>query len=384
MEEELDLDFSTKSEDWILGWTNYLLRTPLTEVQSFFEGIYGKTDKEFTSLNLIQLLSIFFRIEAVISEFPFLRPNDDRIEYHEFQNPNSLNWKRFGGTLAGISQLPFPKRLEQNVRAGITAIAAVVKKSRYEEYRNEEEKTLQEVIRETFKKDLCDKFVDQPCIARGTAFLIREDLLLTAMHNLYDENGRIKDEDLVYIFDFYYDKDNVRPVIKESNVYYGKALDKNANPFDDWVLIHLDPIPKIHNSRIVKDRAPLKLKKFNNQPWRFKGFYSAGFSLGIPMKLVLVGHYVKRLNGQLFTVNLDLFHGNSGSPILTLTKNHVVGLLISGFPDFEEPVGNCIHLRKYQYLEIGRGHAGERIRWIGMPLVKEINLVLAYYGLGEI
>jgi Trypsin-like peptidase domain len=382
--EELEIPpTSPTMEEFELAWELYCDRASSEELNALYDRLKPRSDEKLESLDDIRL-QLPALIKSIFPETPGMAAIDDRMDFHAFADFNSAEWRQFRNTGTGRTLVKDGEinHLHDDVEATATAIAAVVRKVRHDEYKNEKHRNLKLIIEDTFKgKDYCGNFGNQPCIVRGTAFLIRVDLLLTAAHNLSDENGWIPDEELVYVFDHRSVGPNQWMQQNEANVYTGRKLSQGLFPDEDWILIHLDPVEKIGNSRPVVGREPLILAKHTEHPRKGMKLYSMGFSLGIPLKIALIGNYVKQLDERLFAVNLDMFKGNSGSPTLRLREREVVGMLVAGYNDFVNGPDNCISLRKYDYLDIAMGLGGERCLWVGLPLRLRINEILLAYQL---
>ena len=382
--EELEIPSTSPTmEEFELAWELYCDRASSAQLRERYERLHGcqpVDDAELNPQNMIQTM----KMRTVNPETPGRAAIDDRMDYHAFADFDSAEWRKFRDTGAGRALVRDGEinDLHNDVQATATAIAAVVRKVRHEEYKAGKHRNLDLIIQDAFPgKEYCGNFGDQPCIVRGTAFLIRADLLLTAAHNLSDENGWIPDEELVYVFDHHSVGPNQWMQHSEANVYTGRKLSQGLFPDEDWILIHLDPVVKIGNSRPVVGREPLRLGKHTEHPRKEMKLFSMGFSLGIPLKMSLVGKYVKQLDERLFAVNLDTFKGNSGSPILRVREREVVGILVAGYDDFVDGPENCISLRKYDYGDIGMGLGGEQCLWVGLPLRLRINALLVSYQL---
>ncbi len=366
-----------------LAWALYIERASSAELREYYEKLHGfppVDDAELDPQNMIQTMTRLTVNPETLGKAAI----DDRMDYHAFADFNSAEWREFRESGAGrvLVRDGEINDLHNDAQTTATAIAAVVRKVRHEEYKAGKHRNLAPIIKEAFQgKEYCGNFGDQPCIVRGTAFLIRADLLLTAAHNLSDENGWIPDEELVYVFDHRSVGPNQWMQHNEANVYTGRKLSQGLFPDEDWILIHLDPVEKIGNSRPVVGREPLKLAKDTEHPRKEMKLFSMGFSLGIPLKISLVGKYVKQLDEARFAVNLDMFKGNSGSPILPIREREVVGILVAGYDDFVEGTDNCISLRKYDYRAIAMGLGGEQCLWVGLPLRLRINALLLSYQL---
>lgn len=361
-------------EEWWDAWSYYLLRASTEEwKQLLLDQKIRNDDINFAADNLNKLLVLLYRTKNLYPEAYGLIPTDDRMDYDRFRKFLSTDWLRFLATFSGLLSARNP-RLRSEIAANIPSVAAVVQKCNYEDFKTGEQRTLDQVIKEKYQRPYRGNFADQPCIARGTAFLISKNVLLTAAHNLANEDGWIDDKNLVYLFDFHKDENGNLPTEKSTKAYYGTRLKYQMKSTDDWMLVKLA-------SEVESHRVPLKLRKNPGHPNKLRGFYSPGFSQGLPMKLTMVGHYVRRLTDHRFAVNLDMFNGNSGSPVISIMDNEVEGLFVAGFPDLVEEVDSetkerFMKLRTFNYGDIARGISGERCQLIDDKLIKRINDVL--------
>jgi hypothetical protein len=317
------------------------------------------------------------RLESLAGPYPGFsgeKPYDDRIDYHHFANENSPQWRHFKRTCTGrqIADLP---AVRKNVLDTIGSVAAIVQKCHFDKFQRGKKVELRKVIANRLNNMVfTGMYHREPCLARGTAFLIGENLLLTAAHNLANQDGWIPDEELVYIFDYKYGKYGKQPNVDSSTAFQGEKILYPMHVNDDWMVVRLNPLRITGNGLGLNERLPLKLSRDIAHPTVEHPFYSAGFSLGLPMKIVLVGHYVRRLMEDRFAVNLDMFHGNSGSPVISLETNEVVGLFIAGFPDLVENGDGTIGIKEYNYNSIAEGRGGEHCQLIGQIFDRIDNL----------
>ncbi len=307
-------------------------------------------------------------------EFYKSKPSDDRMDVWDLGNLCSKRWNDFTETYAGQLIEDFTS-FTSNVKRTVQSVVAVVRRCHFEDFANNAERTLEEIIAEEFsEKKYANKFGDQVCIARGTAFYIGNNLLLTAAHNLKDKKGFISNEDLVYIFDYAILNEKIMPSRKNVAAYMGEIVRVGEGINEDWAVVRLGAELQHGNGVPLSSRTPLCLSANQNHPKRRQRCYSVGFSMGIPMKLSLVGHHIHKLFGDRFAVNLDMFHGNSGSPVLNIQSNEVIGLFVAGFPDLVEFGDEFIGLRQYRYVDIAKNRGGEHCQLIGriLPQIKDL------------
>jgi V8-like Glu-specific endopeptidase len=185
--------------------------------------------------------------------------------------------------------------------------------------------------------NLCDNepFHDQP-ISKGvsfTGFLVSEDTIATAGHVV---KGR-RLADLRFVFGFKMEGPYA-PVIRVPNEYIYKGVEvpkkvyRSLNKDDraDWALVKLDrkvvcyPSAKLSRKRI-----------FNDQP-----IYVLGHPAGLPMKYA-PGARIEQVNGACFGAKLDIYSGNSGSPVFSSDTHEVVGMVVRGDSMDFRNTGTC-------------------------------------------
>ncbi|MGE5342185.1 MAG: trypsin-like serine peptidase [Candidatus Omnitrophota bacterium] len=175
---------------------------------------------------------------------------------------------------------------------------------------------------DTFKLCDCEPFRDQP-IAAGrllTGFLVEEDVIATAGHVAHETEVT----DLRIVFG-YRMTGPMTPVIDIPNEhiykgvkFLGRVYDRLGNG-SDWALIQLD--------RNVKAISPVVLSEkevYCNQP-----VYVIGYPVGLPLK-VAPGGCVHDIADAWFTSDLDIYSGNSGSPIFDSQTHEVIGIVVRG------------------------------------------------------
>lgn len=186
----------------------------------------------------------------------------------------------------------------------------------------------------TRRRGLCagQRFGDQPTIGPAcSAVLVRDDLVATAGHCV----GDIKPNWAV----FDYRIDNVWKQgleIPRVNAHRVSLLNQGVGG-EDLALYRLDPPVR------ASERTPVKIRAEGLLPYVSKGerVFSAGHPDGLPLKIVLSGTVLRRDKRHLVT-NLDLFQGNSGSPVFSRLRGprELVGIVVSGREDYV-PNGNC-------------------------------------------
>jgi V8-like Glu-specific endopeptidase len=197
-------------------------------------------------------------------------------------------------------------------------------------------------------ENLCpnEKFAQQLVGPQCSGFLVGPDTLVTAGHCYFAQNTPKENCDsAVWVFDYAMKSAYSNPTvgIPRNNIYLCKQV--IAGTFGkgngDFAIVKLD--------RPVVGRAPLKFRQSGN------------ISVGTP--LVVIGHpsalpqkisdnarVLKNNDAQIFSTNLDTFHGNSGSPVFDARTGTVEGILIMGktdyYPSNPKDQKSCKHLNK--------------------------------------
>lgn len=250
-----------------------------------------------------------------------------------------------------------------------------------------------------------EKFSKEPLAAFGTAFLISDELMLTAAHCLCPHNSNkidptyLKTIRIVFGYEMLNATD-CRTSFKESDVYTikkviahkfegvraegqqavitNRVLWNRAGNIDeffihlikseeyeiDWALIKLD--------RKASSGIPLELD-FTDSLQRGSPVILCGFPLGLPLKLALKGYVKVAQQANSFGIEIDSFCGNSGSPLFDEKTNKVIGILVAGPNDtiFEQDPSDTSKkkLRHYKEHELmTRWHIVKKIA--ALPFVK--------------
>ncbi len=171
--------------------------------------------------------------------------------------------------------------------------------------------------------NLCndEPFRHQP-IAAGrfcTGFLVKKDVIATAGHCVNEENVT----DLCFVFGFKM-KDASTPItqVPNQNIYKGAAIIskvENRRTGSDWALIKLDR--KVEGQRVAKLSGQAI---YLEQP-----VYIIGHPLGLPLK-VAPGAHVCDISKTCFVADLDVYSGNSGTPVFDSETHIVIGIVVSG------------------------------------------------------
>ena len=167
-----------------------------------------------------------------------------------------------------------------------------------------------------------ERFYKQPVFAGKicTGFLVKEDIVATAAHIADERNVTA----LRIVFGF--TMRNARtPVtmIPTKDIYRGveiikrRYIPKSGEP--DWALVKLD--------RPVTSRKPAKPSR--KKLYRGQRVYTIGHPRGLPLKAA-PGANISNFNKHCFVADLDIYSGNSGSPVFCGDTHKVIGMVVRG------------------------------------------------------
>jgi hypothetical protein len=171
--------------------------------------------------------------------------------------------------------------------------------------------------------NLCESepFRHQP-IAAGllfTGFLVKEDIIATSGHSTDEKDVT----SLRFVFGFEMkDSQTALTQVPNERIYKGvKIIHRayNRKSGSDWALVRLD--------RKVEGQTRAKLSEIDisyDQP-----VYTIGHPCGLPLKYA-TGGYIRDINKAYFSADLDIYSGNSGSPVFNSITHEVVGMVVRG------------------------------------------------------
>jgi hypothetical protein len=175
---------------------------------------------------------------------------------------------------------------------------------------------------ETFNLCESEPFRNQP-IAAGrlcTGFLVKEDVIATAGHCADEKN--LTDLRIVFGFKMLGLSTPVTWIPNE-NIYKGlQIIHRIYDPKgsgSDWALIKLDR--KVVGHLVVNlSKKPIYL----TQP-----VYILGHPCGLPLKYAS-GAQVRDITDTCFAADLNVYCGNSGSPVFDSKTHEVIGIVVRG------------------------------------------------------
>jgi hypothetical protein len=181
--------------------------------------------------------------------------------------------------------------------------------------------------------------------------LVAPDLVLTAGHCARN----LPCDDLNIVFDFYYDERGHPARGLDDEPYRCVEVLSLAVPSElgslDFAWLRLDR---------KSLRQPLQVDTNAVPAARFGEVWAMGFGDGGPMKAHTRGTVLDGGEPDLdsFTTDLDLFNGNSGSPVLD-DEGRIIGVASAGLDDYGSATGDTCR----SVVVSGAGNGGERITY---------------------
>ncbi|HOY06037.1 MAG TPA: serine protease [Saprospiraceae bacterium] len=189
---------------------------------------------------------------------------------------------------------------------------------------------------------------------RGTGFFIKTGVIATAAHLFEPETAQCDKRDISN-YCFISGVELPLKTVAEGIVIPKKNIYVPANPFisagncfqgiDDWALIKVKPYKS-------KCKLPKVDMTYTENPNNNMRVYSFGHGLGLPLKFCFDSPIW--LSSDAATPNyiwsrLDLFGGNSGSPVFDSRTGNLIGILTGGADDFDlDAKQNCLRCALYQ------------------------------------
>lgn len=162
--------------------------------------------------------------------------------------------------------------------------------------------------------------------ARCSAFLVGPDLMATAGHCMVNQSDCDTQQ---VVFGFVADPDGTNEVttLPEEDVYdCVQLVAQNYTPGsggdadDDWAVFRVD--------RVVSGRAPLAIRR-GGTPALDTELVGIGHPNGLPLKVAANGFVEVNTGSKRFQTSLDMYGGNSGSPVFDLQTLVVQGIHVS-------------------------------------------------------
>ncbi|GAB4417163.1 MAG: hypothetical protein OHK0056_25960 [Bacteriovoracaceae bacterium] len=175
--------------------------------------------------------------------------------------------------------------------------------------------------------NLCEDtpFKDVPTFSRCSAFLISDDLMVTAGHCINNHDECLK---AVWVFSDEIDPRDPKPrILKQDIVKCDKIVSRIKNPIskNDYALIKLTS--KVSHRPHLKFRTSGRIENEDR-------LLVLGHPTGLPLTISDNNKILENSSDFLFKINSDTFGGNSGSPVINLRTGLVEGILTDGDLDY--------------------------------------------------
>ena len=241
--------------------------------------------------------------------------------------------------------------------------------------------TMNDTVMRDHGVPLCEDepFRSEPAPGFCTAFLISPTLVATAGHCI---NGHTRCEQMGFAFDYAKsDPDDIPTQISNENYYRcAQVLGHVYNPQEDedqlisreywydWAVIQLD--------RAVENRPAVALE--TKRPEFFSTVHVIGHPSGLPMK-VASGRVVTNDKERYFNTSLDIYKGNSGSPVFNADNGEVHGIVIrgSGGHSFKITEDGCARSKQCDEIPSGGECTGNHVLRVD-PLQVFVNEDLTF------
>ncbi len=214
---------------------------------------------------------------------------------------------------------------DEEVRKNAECVAAICDKADLTAEKNGYSSLKTKKFGKAFNLCKDEPFYEQP-VAAGrlhSCFLVEEDIIATADHCI--SSGSLSRFRFLFGFKML---DFSTPVeqVPNTDIYRGVELIERVynrtTDNSDWALVKLDRKVKGHPVVKFPDREVI-----SRQP-----VYVIGHPCGLPLKYA-AGAKVKTVENAYFSADLDVFSGNSGSPVFNGNTHELVGIAVRG--DFQ-------------------------------------------------
>ncbi len=214
--------------------------------------------------------------------------------------------------------------------------------------------------------NLCpdENYSSLPIVSSCTAFLVAEDLIVTAGHCIKDKYDCQRQTWLLDYKDAgdFSSSSGFVTFTNEQSYTCKELVSHSVGVNLDYALIKLD--------RPVTGRKPLKLRR-EGKVASDENLYMIGHPLGLPK--IITSNIKIRDNAlpNFFKTTADAFSGNSGSPVIGVNSGLVEGILIRGEDDFKyDPHTGC---QRYTRCSLNECRGESLLRSTLLPLKKIHN-----------
>jgi hypothetical protein len=262
---------------------------------------------------------------------------DDRIDFYKIEEIEKIKKMERMGKTRGIENI---KKIEpeyakiEKIKANADCTAAIFLKEDLACDRQGFSRLKVKNYGEAFGLCDCEPFAHQPVVTGPfcSGFLVAKDIVATAAHFV----NRWEVTNFCIVFGFRM-SNPYTPVTRISNedIYKGtKIICQDYNPITraDWALVQLD--------REVKDREVAVLSK--NDVICRQPVYVYGHPMGLPLKFAAGACVQDNTNETYFAADLDIYMGNSGSPVFDKETNQAIGMVVRGYRKDFRLVENCL------------------------------------------
>jgi V8-like Glu-specific endopeptidase len=277
-----------------------------------------------------QRAEIMGRVKTVYEKARSLTPNEELRHLSTWELAKIIMYKTTGsvddkvrGSWYEDNRMDVCMLPEGEVKNNVESVAAICLQEGLIE--TDYKTVLLKVEKYAKQFNLCldEPFRNQPIATGrlGTGFLVKKNIIATAAHCVTDESlPRLR-----FVFGYkMLDSFNAATQLPERNIYRGKRIIKRVYTsypnMSDWALVELD--------REVAGRSPLTLSE--ELLSLGQEVYVLGHPLGLPMKYG-PGGIVREIRNTYFSAPLDVYSGNSGSPIFDSKTHKVVGVMAKGY-----------------------------------------------------
>ena len=164
-------------------------------------------------------------------------------------------------------------------------------------------------------------FANQLTVGTGTAFIIDNDVMMTAAHVF---QRPLKDYAVVFGYRIINSLGTAETGIAADDVYFPVSVEKKYGDVD---MVKFKTDRKMKRPALEWERSKA-LKKGDE-------IYMLGHPMGLPQKLAINADISDNSHHGYFYTSLDSFQGNSGSPVFNYQTHRIIGVLVSGFVDYE-------------------------------------------------